>query len=79
MNLVSMRLVTNNMKRMVGFYAEITGLKPDWFGEDFAELVTPSCTLAIGSKRAMDSIPGRRGAAGRQSHGHHRVLCRRCG
>jgi uncharacterized glyoxalase superfamily protein PhnB len=54
MNFVSTRVITNDITRMVRFYEEITGLAPTWYSEDFAELVTPSCTLAIGSKRTMD-------------------------
>ena len=54
MNFVSMRVIANDMKRLVGFYEEITGLSATWSTEDFAELPTPACTLAIGSKRTMD-------------------------
>src|SRR5580658_7984401 len=54
MNLVSLRVITNDIKRLVGFYENITGLSATWFTEDFAELPTPACTLAIGSKRTMD-------------------------
>jgi predicted enzyme related to lactoylglutathione lyase len=54
MNLVSMRVITNDIKRLVGFYENITGLSATWFTEDFAELPTPACTLAIGSKRTME-------------------------
>jgi predicted enzyme related to lactoylglutathione lyase len=53
MNLVSMRVITNAMKRLVSFYEHITGLPATWYTEDFAELATPSCTLAIGSARTM--------------------------
>jgi predicted enzyme related to lactoylglutathione lyase len=53
MNLVSMRVITNDMKRLVSFYEDITGLTATWYTEDFAELATPSCTLAIGSTRTM--------------------------
>ncbi len=53
MNLVSVRLVTDDMKRLVGFYAAITGVTPTWYTGEFAELATPSCTLAIGSTRTM--------------------------
>jgi catechol 2,3-dioxygenase-like lactoylglutathione lyase family enzyme len=53
MNLVSMRVITNDMKRSVSFYEDITGLPATWYTEDFAELATPSCTLAIGSTRTM--------------------------
>src|SRR5580692_4803661 len=54
MNLVSMRVITNDIKHLVGFYENITGLSPTWFSEDFAELPTATCTLAIGSKRTME-------------------------
>jgi predicted enzyme related to lactoylglutathione lyase len=54
MNLVSLRVITNDIKRLVGFYENITGLSATWFTEDFAELPTPACTLAIGSKRTME-------------------------
>jgi predicted enzyme related to lactoylglutathione lyase len=54
MNFVSMRVITNDIRRLVGFYEDITGLSAAWSTEDFAELVTHSCTLAIGSKRTMD-------------------------
>jgi predicted enzyme related to lactoylglutathione lyase len=53
MNLVSMRVITNDMKRLVSFYEDITGVTATWYTEDFAELATPSCTLAIGSTRTM--------------------------
>jgi predicted enzyme related to lactoylglutathione lyase len=54
MNFVSMRLITDDVKRLVGFYEETIGLTPKWYTEEFAELATPACTLAIGSKRTMD-------------------------
>jgi predicted enzyme related to lactoylglutathione lyase len=54
MNFVSTRIITDDMKRLVGFYEDITGLSATWYTEDFAELVTPSCTLAMGSKRTID-------------------------
>src|SRR5271163_3934169 len=54
MNFVSTRIITGDMKRLVGFYEDITGLSATWYTEDFAELVTPSCTLAMGSKRTID-------------------------
>jgi predicted enzyme related to lactoylglutathione lyase len=54
MDFVSTRIITDDIKRLVGFYGEITGLSPTWYTDDFAELATPSCTLAIGSRRTMD-------------------------
>lgn len=53
MNFVSLRIITDDVKRLVRFYEAAVGLAPMWYTEDFAELVTPSCTLAIGSTRTM--------------------------
>lgn len=53
MNFVSLRVITHDVRRLVGFYERVTGLAPTWYTEDFAELATPSCTLAIGSERTM--------------------------
>ena len=54
MNFVSLRVITNDIKRLVRFYERVTGLSATWYTEDFAELPTSSCTLAIGSKRTME-------------------------
>ena len=54
MNFVSTRVITDDVKRLVRFYEDVTGIAPKWYTEDFAELATPSCTLAIASKRSMD-------------------------
>jgi predicted enzyme related to lactoylglutathione lyase len=54
MDFVSTRVITDDMKRLVGFYQNITGIAPKWYTEDFAELIMPSCTLAIASKRTID-------------------------
>jgi len=54
MNLVSMRIITDDVKRLVGFYEDVTGLTATRYTEDFAELATRSCTLAIGSTRTVE-------------------------
>ena len=54
MDFVSTRVITDDIKRLVRFYEDVTGVSPTWYTEDFAELVTPSSTLAIGSRRTMD-------------------------
>ena len=54
MNFVSLRVITNDVKHLVQFYEQITGLPATWYTEEFAELPTSSCTLAIGSKRTME-------------------------
>ncbi len=53
MNLVSMRIITENVERLVSFYEGISGLPATRYTEDFAELPTPVCKLAIGSTRTM--------------------------
>jgi catechol 2,3-dioxygenase-like lactoylglutathione lyase family enzyme len=71
MNLVSMRIIANDMKRLVGFYEKITGLSATWFTEDFAELPTPACTLAIGSKRTMETFAA---GAARPADNHTAII-----
>ena len=52
-NLVSLRIITAEIKRLVQFLEKATGATAQWFTDDFAELVTSSCTLAIGSTRTL--------------------------
>jgi catechol 2,3-dioxygenase-like lactoylglutathione lyase family enzyme len=53
MKLVSLRVITHDVARLVEFYERATGLEAHWRTEQFAELVGPSCTLAIGSAETM--------------------------
>lgn len=53
MNFVSLRVITENIKSLVAFYEQITGIAAIWYTDDFAELVTPTSTLAIGSTNTM--------------------------
>ena len=53
MNLVSARIITNDVKVMVDFYKQITGMPVVQYTPDFAELQTKTATLAIGSKRTL--------------------------
>ncbi len=53
MNFVSIRIITGEIQRLVTFYERITGIAPTWYTEDFAEIATPACTLAIASERTM--------------------------
>ncbi|MFJ1758282.1 VOC family protein [Kitasatospora sp. NPDC088134] len=53
MNLVSVRLITADVDRLVAFYQHATGLTADRPTPDFAELRTPAGTLAIGSVRTV--------------------------
>jgi uncharacterized glyoxalase superfamily protein PhnB len=49
MKFASTRLVAADIKAMVGFYELVTGRRAEWLAPVFAEIVTPSATLAIGS------------------------------
>lgn len=68
MDFVSTRIITDDIKRLVGFY-EGLGLAATWYTDDFAELSSPSCTLAIGSTRTMDLF-----GAGAATPGSNRSL-----
>ena len=49
MKFASTRLVAADIKTMVGFYELVTGQTAEWLDPVFAEIVTPSATLGIGS------------------------------
>ncbi|MFH9615526.1 VOC family protein [Streptomyces pratensis] len=53
MNFVSIRIITDDVARLVTFYERVTGVGATWATEDFAELRTPAATLAIGSTRTV--------------------------
>ncbi|GHB80549.1 glyoxalase [Streptomyces cirratus] len=53
MDFISIRIITGDITRLVDFYERATGVRADWSTEDFAELRTPSATLAIGSTRTV--------------------------
>ncbi|MGC4102321.1 VOC family protein [Ferruginibacter sp.] len=52
-NLVSLRIITADIRRLVDFFEVTTGITAKWLTEDFAEIVTDSFTLAIGSTRTL--------------------------
>jgi predicted enzyme related to lactoylglutathione lyase len=53
MDFVSIRIITGDIARLVDFYERATGVQAIWSNKDFAELSTPSATLAIGSTRTV--------------------------
>ena len=53
MKVVSTRIITGDIKRLVNFFEKATALPASWATEDFAEIVTDSFTLAIGSTRTL--------------------------
>jgi predicted enzyme related to lactoylglutathione lyase len=53
MDFVSIRIITDDIARLVEFYERATGVRATWANDDFAELATGSATLAIGSTRTV--------------------------
>ena len=71
MNFVSIRVITADIKRLVRFYEQITGIAVTMYTEDFGELKTPACTLAIGSTRTLQLFGG---DVARPSDNHTAIL-----
>ena len=58
MNFVSIRIITADIKRLAHFYEQITGIPVTMYTEDFGELKTAACTLAMGSTRTLQLLGG---------------------
>lgn len=58
MNFVSTRIITADHERLLHFYEQVTGVKPTVLTADFAELNTPTATLALGSTRTLRLFGG---------------------
>jgi predicted enzyme related to lactoylglutathione lyase len=48
MNFASVRIITDQVGRLVDFYEQVTGQTARRYTPDFAEIVLPGATLAIG-------------------------------
>lgn len=53
MDLASVRIITEDIKRLVPFFEQVTTLSASWYTEDFAEITIGSTKLAIGSTRTL--------------------------
>jgi predicted enzyme related to lactoylglutathione lyase len=58
MNFVSIRIITADLERLARFYEQITGIAVKMYTDDFGELTTPACTLALGSTRTLALFGG---------------------
>ncbi|PYI38806.1 glyoxalase [Arthrobacter psychrolactophilus] len=68
MNLVSIRIITDNVATLVNFYEQLTGGTAVHLNEHFAEVRTSSATLAIGSTATVALFgPGAARAAANHS------------
>ena len=53
MKFASTRLIAADVKAMVAFYEMVTGQSAEWLAPQFAEIVTPAATLAIGAAETV--------------------------
>lgn len=53
MNFTSVRIITDNLDRLVEFYEKVLGVSAERPAPVFAELVVSSCTLAIGHSQTV--------------------------
>jgi predicted enzyme related to lactoylglutathione lyase len=53
MKFVSTRIITADVSRLVTFYELVTEVSATWANELFAEIATPTATLAIGSDKTV--------------------------
>jgi len=53
MRFASTRLIASDLKKMVSFYELVMGREAEWLAPVFAEIVTPSATLALGSAETV--------------------------
>ena len=68
MDFASIRIITEDVERLAGFYEKVTGLPATRANADFAELATGTGTLAIGSTRTVPVFaPGAARAADNHS------------
>jgi predicted enzyme related to lactoylglutathione lyase len=69
-NLASLRIITDDMDRLVEFYEKVTGISAERPAPVFAELVLPSCTLAIGHSQTVPLF----GAGSARAADNHTVI-----
>ena len=53
MRFASTRLIAADINTLVGFYEMVTGMTAQWLAPQFAEIATPSATLAVGSAETV--------------------------
>jgi catechol 2,3-dioxygenase-like lactoylglutathione lyase family enzyme len=58
MNLLSIRIITANFEELVKFYEQVTRMPVVQYTPDFAELKTPTATIAIGSTKTLQVFGG---------------------
>jgi predicted enzyme related to lactoylglutathione lyase len=69
-DLASIRIITDDLDRLVNFYEHVTGVTAERPAPVFAELVLPSATLAIGDSQTV----GLFGAGSARAADNHTVI-----
>jgi catechol 2,3-dioxygenase-like lactoylglutathione lyase family enzyme len=54
--LASVRVITEDLPRLVRFYEAVTGATARWLTDDFVEMATPSATFALSHPRRVAFI-----------------------
>ncbi|GLX70531.1 VOC family protein [Paenibacillus glycanilyticus] len=70
MNLASVRIITDDVGRLVEFYEKVLGISAERLAPVFAEFVLPSCTLAIGHSQTVQLF----GAGSAMAANNHSVI-----
>ena len=70
MQLASIRIITDDLDRLVSFYEHLTGVTAERPAPPFAELVLPSATLAIGQSQTVALF----GAGSARAADNHSVI-----
>lgn len=70
MDFASIRIITDDLDRLVDFYEQVTGVCADRPAPVFAELVLPSATVAIGDSQTV----GLFGAGSARAADNHTVI-----
>ena len=70
MDFASIRIITDDLDRLVDFYEQVTGVSAERPAPVFAELVLPSATLAIGDSQTVQLF----GAGSARAADNHTVI-----
>lgn len=70
MNFASVRIISDDVDRLVEFYEKVMGVSAERLAPVFAELILPSCTLAIGHSQTVQLF----GAGSAEAANNHTVI-----
>ena len=70
MDFASIRIITDELDRLVAFYEQVTGVSAERPAPVFAELVLPSATVAIGHSQTVELF----GADSARAADNHTVI-----